>query len=286
MKYPCDIIRDLMPLCADSAASEASGQAVRAHIGTCTECARIWSEMQHELDLPEEPPAPQEEGYKKAAGKYRKKRLAVMLCVFFAALLGGLCIFDYLDTVPTSRTCRTRTGVITNYLMTVTGRHIPVFLPEYEILAEQAWESEPEKFFHWVYLPEINQYGVVATEKNEKGRYGICSGTGMRLFQGESEIDSAMPFPDSTGTWSLFRSKDVRVHEFRITVSGETQCAEVNERGCAVLHFHAYNRSYSKKTSPAVTGEALDADGNLLYTMTGTDEIQGGYRVLEWKKTA
>lgn len=285
MKYPCDIIRDLMPLCADSAASEASGQAVRAHIGTCTECARIWSEMQQELDLPEETPAPQEEGYKKAAGKYRKKRIAVMLCVFFAALLGGLCIFDYLDTVPTSRPCRTRAGVITNYLMTVTGSHIPFFLPEYEILAEQAWESEPEKFFHWVYLPEINQYGVVATEKNEKGRYSLCLGTGIIPFQEGAEIDSAMPVPDSTGTWSLFRAKDVRVHEFRITVSGETQCAEVSG-GCAVLHFRAYDRSYSRKTSPAVTGEALDANGNLLYTMTGTDEIQGGYRVFEWKKTA
>ena len=87
MKYQCDLIRDLMPLCADGAATEASRQAVEEHIGTCVECARCWSEIRQGLDLAAEAPAPQEKGYAKAAKKYRKKWLFRLLAVFLCGFL-------------------------------------------------------------------------------------------------------------------------------------------------------------------------------------------------------
>ena len=61
MKYECDPIRDLMPLCADGAASDASKKAVRTHTEACTECAKVWADYQMGLDLKADASAPQED---------------------------------------------------------------------------------------------------------------------------------------------------------------------------------------------------------------------------------
>ena len=41
----CDVIRDLMPLCADGVASEDSRAAVEAHIRTCEACRTLYESM-------------------------------------------------------------------------------------------------------------------------------------------------------------------------------------------------------------------------------------------------
>ena len=41
----CDVIRDLLPQCADGIASEDSRAAVEAHIRTCGECRALYEEM-------------------------------------------------------------------------------------------------------------------------------------------------------------------------------------------------------------------------------------------------
>ena len=41
----CDVIRDLMPLCADGVASEESRAAVEAHIRTCEACRALYESM-------------------------------------------------------------------------------------------------------------------------------------------------------------------------------------------------------------------------------------------------
>lgn len=41
----CEVIRDLLPLCADGVASEESRAAVKAHIRTCNECRALYESM-------------------------------------------------------------------------------------------------------------------------------------------------------------------------------------------------------------------------------------------------
>lgn len=41
MKYPCDLIRDLLPLRADGACSEASLHAVEEHLSECAACRKL-----------------------------------------------------------------------------------------------------------------------------------------------------------------------------------------------------------------------------------------------------
>lgn len=49
MKHNCDVIRDLMPLCVDNAASEASRRMLADHLAECRECAEAYNEMKTEL---------------------------------------------------------------------------------------------------------------------------------------------------------------------------------------------------------------------------------------------
>lgn len=48
-KAECNVVRDLMPLCIDGAASEESQGMVEGHLGECGECAQMYADMQDEL---------------------------------------------------------------------------------------------------------------------------------------------------------------------------------------------------------------------------------------------
>ena len=45
IKYPCDLIRDLLPLYCDEVCSQDSAEAVQEHIDTCENCRNIYMEM-------------------------------------------------------------------------------------------------------------------------------------------------------------------------------------------------------------------------------------------------
>ena len=49
MKRNCDMVRDLMPLCIDGAASEESQQVVAEHVAECKSCQQIYQDMQGSL---------------------------------------------------------------------------------------------------------------------------------------------------------------------------------------------------------------------------------------------
>lgn len=49
MNKDCNVVRDLMPLCIDGAASEESQQMVTEHVAECSECATVYGEMQTAL---------------------------------------------------------------------------------------------------------------------------------------------------------------------------------------------------------------------------------------------
>lgn len=51
----CNIVRDLMPLCADDLASEDTVEYIRSHVNACSECREIWGRYQTELPAVELP---------------------------------------------------------------------------------------------------------------------------------------------------------------------------------------------------------------------------------------
>lgn len=89
----CDLIRDLLPLYVDGAASKESARAVEAHVATCYECRRALQDMRAPTPLP----APDEEDMSFAVSlgqlrKMRAKRRAryILLGIVVAAVLFAL----------------------------------------------------------------------------------------------------------------------------------------------------------------------------------------------------
>jgi len=80
MKYPCDLIRDIMPLYHDEVASEESRKAVEEHLEECSAC-REYYDIMCESDLVETATY-DEESEKKAADSYRNayKKIVRKIC--------------------------------------------------------------------------------------------------------------------------------------------------------------------------------------------------------------
>ena len=82
MKYPCGLIRDLLPLYHDAVCGEDSKQAVQAHLGECEECKKYYDRMS-ESDVVEEMAYDEEAEQKKAAffKKIKKKWLVIVIII-------------------------------------------------------------------------------------------------------------------------------------------------------------------------------------------------------------
>ena len=105
MKNECNIVKDLLPLCIDGAASEDSRELVDEHTARCEDCARERREMM--VALPKNP-EPQEEQamLEKAARKLRRKHMRrggvmtiIGLLMGIALMIGGRALFHNLRYV-------------------------------------------------------------------------------------------------------------------------------------------------------------------------------------------
>jgi len=94
MKYPCDLIRDIMPLYHDEVASEESRRAVEEHLEECSACREYYAII-CESDAVE-PVVFDEETEKKTAASYKKvykkivKKTFKVAWISVLAVLGGI----------------------------------------------------------------------------------------------------------------------------------------------------------------------------------------------------
>lgn len=86
----CAVTRDLMPLCIDGTASEASQRRVQKHVTDCPPCATVYQEMQTQIDLdvPDQKETEQfETAVKKVRHKHAWRRLRNVLLGIVMALV-------------------------------------------------------------------------------------------------------------------------------------------------------------------------------------------------------
>ena len=279
MKYPCDMIRDLMPLCADSAASDASAQAVREHIGTCTECARLWDEMQQKLDLAAEAPAPQEKGYAKAAKKYKKKWLLRLLAVFFCGFLATWSLRQLYVDSPYFHGRKTVDGAIKEALSGGDGKRLLSGLTNYRILQQyDAPDGSGTTYFvtYILYNYEPSDYITpVTVTKNQKGLYvgKAAFHRGMSVLPGDTEKLLLMNVNETT-SFGISSFPGFPVSELRLTISGKEQ--RITEADSNDARNTFYFLCDTPKNSKDITGEALDKDGNVLLRLRSAGEL--GYQ--------
>ena len=90
MKRNCDMVRDLMPLCIDGAASEESQQVVAEHVAECKSCQQIYQDMQGSL------PAGQDHGAEAVFSEQmtqrirKKQRKRLWRNILIGVLVGAL----------------------------------------------------------------------------------------------------------------------------------------------------------------------------------------------------
>ena len=83
MKYNCDLIRDLLPLCEDNVASTASQTAVNEHLSECAKCRDFKKNMEtdnltHSITKMKDA---ETIGYTKVAKRIRKRKTLIIACV-------------------------------------------------------------------------------------------------------------------------------------------------------------------------------------------------------------
>lgn len=95
----CAVTRDLMPLCIDGTASEASQRRVKKHVVDCPPCATVYQEMQTQIDLdtPDQQEAAQfDTAVKKVKHKHAWRKLRnVLLGVLLALVVCAGAAYGY-----------------------------------------------------------------------------------------------------------------------------------------------------------------------------------------------
>ena len=99
MKYDCDVIRDLMPMCVDDTASQTSRKAVTDHAAECSDCNRIFEEMKK--SIPQEA-CPEDfwqeiQLIRRARHARRWRRIAAWVLAVMVAVFGAFELKDKLQ---------------------------------------------------------------------------------------------------------------------------------------------------------------------------------------------
>lgn len=95
----CDVTRDLMPLCVDGAASEATQRRVHKHVEDCPACAEIYRDMQTRIEptSPDDGEAEQfDSAVKKIQHRHARRRLgSILLGVLLALVVCAAAAYGY-----------------------------------------------------------------------------------------------------------------------------------------------------------------------------------------------
>lgn len=112
MKISCDVIRDLLPLYADSLASETSSRLVEDHVKECPQCRRLMEQMRMPM---EQEPEDEERAYLDAIrAQKRKTRRNIVIAVLLPFLLIGACVIGWWLYMETHFNVETLEVVSTN----------------------------------------------------------------------------------------------------------------------------------------------------------------------------
>lgn len=92
MKYRCDMIRDLMPICLDHEATDASEQTVIEHMAECAECTQYYKELEKKIE-PIGEQNMQDNKYVMLSARIRRRRITVsILVLIFAWTFVWMCL--------------------------------------------------------------------------------------------------------------------------------------------------------------------------------------------------
>lgn len=171
MRNECHIVRDLMPLCIDHAASQDSHELVDEHICTCESCAEIYGEMTRALPKLQSVRDSRELA-RTVRQMHRRKAIRAVLIVVAVFFIGVLAqpllalVFAYVPGLPgaVTQTVQPDMGAVVRYVWDVDGL-------DHAIYAEMEITEEPVGVYHTIVpWPTETPMAVASTPMPESRR--------------------------------------------------------------------------------------------------------------------
>lgn len=251
MKYECDMIRDLMPLCLDDSATDASKNATKEHMKECVECTEYYHALQNEIHV-KEPVKEPEQKYVEVAKKLQKRKRALRIVQIGYCIVLLVFVLSYIDGYRMTPSNAAKTSI------KIAGR------PSIK-LGEYRWKN-----MRFYFYDNQSQYDVVIVEPSLRGwRTSDISNTWMKEEGGEG-IHTAIDltyYVHNRGIrlFSLI-CYDHRVRTIECNGYGETKTIAVTAG-----EFHLVDFNAKDCESNEITAKAYDEDGNVLYQLVYQD---------------
>lgn len=256
MKYKCDMVKDLMPLCLDHEASESSSQTVIEHLAECKKCTQYYETLQKEIE-PVSAPEINENKYVKLAAKIRKRRIltGILIGIFLGAWL-LVCLNYAAGYRVNSRAAADLSGRL-NWTS--------------EMIACFEWKDD----CHFYIYDSYSCYDVVGVEKTWHGwkTFDNCLNWPKRSAYDENTgVETAgvlCHFRETEGI-QIFPVivYDQTVKTVEVSCFEKTQVKEVKAGEVTLFTFDAVSGQPN-----TIEATAYDAEGNPVYRL----EEQGGF---------
>ncbi len=250
MKYRCDMVRDLMPLCLDQAASESSEQTVIEHLAECKECTKYYETLGKEMEpIGEE--KDKENKYVRLASKMRKrKKITAAIITSFVWLFCFICLNYASGYRLSSREAADLSGRLKDVS---------------QMVACYEWKDD----FHFYVYDSYSCYDVVHVEKTFLGWKQFDSYLNWPKWSvyeeniGMETAGSLCHFKYDEGV-QLFpvRVYDENVKSIEVTCFEQTKTKEVTPGEVVLFTFDAV-----KGQSNKIEATAYDSKGNAVYRL-------------------
>ena len=284
MKYNCDTVRDLMPLCADGIASAASEEMLQAHLAECEACAAEWQSIKEGGAVFPETVVPEEtKQYAKTAKRVRKKHIIVLICMVLIAALAyfGRAAF-FLIQYGGGRFSAEKAALQYMNEAAVDGGLYPSGYAYHRYSDLSYIRNYPREVIYTVTAGGATEkYCFVKYSNTDSGKdyldvldthkiWGLWFGSGtyggIEIPQEAGVCSLVKPIETAVDVLFCFYVSDPNVRSIELAHEDYTEQQRVDSAENVVCAFK-YNYRYDREKISEITASARDASGNVLYTM-------------------
>jgi len=253
MKYRCDMVKDLMPLCLDHEATEASEQTVIEHLAECKECTKYYEALGKEME-PMGEPSDRDGKYVLLAAQLRKKKnIRVALMGIYTLIVCFICL-NALGFRWNSKAAADLSGCVDF---------------QAKLIASFEWKDN----LHFYFYDSDSCYNVIPVEKTLLGWKRVES---VQNWPKWSWYDETIEI-ETAGQLCYYRYDegvqifpvipyDENVKTVEVTCYGQTQTKEVKTGEVTLFTFDAIYGEPNK-----VEATAYDTKGNVIYCLADQD---------------
>ncbi|MDF2801005.1 MAG: hypothetical protein K0S61_908 [Anaerocolumna sp.] len=256
MKYKCDMVRDLMPLCVDEAATDTSKNIVVEHLAECKKCEKYYINIINEIQL-DTPNSEETKGYVTIAKKMRRRNLIIRLFIgFIVGIAFELLLFYAVGYRLTAESAADLSGRLNNSSKLI-GNYDWGDWEFYFYNSENSYDVVTVKK-HWNGWKAQDNYLIWPKFITDKG--GIINAGSIYYWTDTDDKFGIQIFP--------LIVEDENVTSVEITAFNETKSLDVKAGEFNILVFENNDPNLGNNQ----LGYGYDAAGNIIYKLVKSEE--------------